>query len=168
MADKDKIALDFFKDHATALGLILGHWANLETNLTRMMEYLLQIHHKKVDFIYDEFVSTKSKIILLQRINEFFTADITIKHRIGDLLSLAFTLNSERNYFVHARWIRTEDTNKLTRIISSPPQDPKTLHKKQQGQDFTSQEIQSFVSKIAELSLSFQELLDQVMATPIR
>lgn len=166
MADKIYMALDDSPDHAAALGRLLGHWAILETCLMRMMEYLLQVDHHRADFVYKEFVNTKSKISLLKRLNRWLTQDDTIKGEINEILTDTETLNRKRNNFVHARWVSGpygDNSNKLLRINDSSPSNINKLHKPVKR--FTPQDIQDVVEEIVKLSLSFDALLNRVLPT---
>lgn len=163
MADKIYMALDYSPDHAAALGRLLGHWAILETKLTHLLELLLGVDQYKARFIYQEFVSAKSKITLLQRLNHHFTQDELCKKEINKLLIKASKLNSKRNAFIHARWgigAAIVDVGKLSRISTMLPRDYKKYHG--EVDNFTSQDIQYIAEEIATLSLSFQTLLDRV------
>src|SRR4030042_1782210 len=107
MTKKYYMVLDDYQDHATALGLMLGHWGELETHLMRMLEFLFQVGndhvtHQKTDFVYKEFVSLTSKITLLERLNRWFILnDKPLNERIKKLLSEVRRLNTERNKYVH-------------------------------------------------------------------
>ncbi len=126
-----------------------------------MMEILLKVDHHRADIVYKEFVNTKSKIMLLLRLNHHFTKDESRKKEINELLIKAKNLNSKRNDFVHARWgsgAYGVDINKLYRISIGAPFDYKELHRPMDK--FTPQDIQNVVEDVAKLSLSFQTLLD--------
>ncbi len=158
-------ALDYSPDHAAALGRLLGHWGVLETHLTRMMEYLLKVDHHRADFVYKEFTATKTKITLLLRLNHHFIQDKLLKEEIKELLIKAKNLNKERNAFVHARWgggAYGANDNKIYRINIGAPFDYKELYNPMYK--FTPQDIQKVVEDIAKLSLSFQALLDRILA----
>ncbi|HYA14521.1 MAG TPA: hypothetical protein VEF33_09305 [Syntrophales bacterium] len=170
MATKYYMVLDDYQDHALALGLMLGHWGEFETCLMRMMEFLFQIphdhvNHHKTDFVYKEFVSIKSKITLLERLNRWFVEDKPLMEEIKKLLSKARTINKERNNYVHARWISYagygETSNKLIRISLASPSNINELYKP--TKHVTPQDILNFSEEIVKLSLSFQELLDRVL-----
>ena len=170
MTKKYYMVLDDYQDHATALGLMLGHWGELETHLMRMTEYLFKVphdnvNHFKTDFLYKEFFNIRSKIKLLKRLNNFFVHDENLKDKIKELLSNTEKLNDERNRYVHARWISKagygETSNQLSRISLGPPNNINDLYKPME--DITSQDINDFSAKIVELSLSFQELLDLIL-----
>ncbi|OGP70854.1 MAG: hypothetical protein A2Z73_03380 [Deltaproteobacteria bacterium RBG_13_60_28] len=164
MAAKYYMALDDSPDHAAALGRLLGHWAILETKLMHMMEILLNVDHHRADFVYKEFVSISSKITLLKRLNRWLTKDESLKDEIKNLLSKAGKLNTQRNDFIHARWLSVahgDYSNKLIRISISSPRDINELHKP--SKRFTAQDIQDVVEEIVKLSLSFQKLLDRML-----
>lgn len=173
MAKKYHMVLDDYPEHAKALGLMLGHWGEFETQLMRMMEYLFQVpddqvNHFKTDFVYKEFVSLPSKIKLLERLTRWFIQDESLKKEINKLLANATTLNQERNNYVHARWVSVagygETSNKLMRISLASPGNVNKLYK--ETKKVTPQNIQDFGEEIVKLSLSFQELLDRVFPTP--
>jgi hypothetical protein len=158
MAEKYYMVLDDYPEHAAALGRLLGHWAALETCLMTIMSFIIEVDDIISYFIYNEFVNTKSKIILIQRINNFLNKDDKLKEDIAPLLSSAFTLNRIRNDFVHAYWKKDDtDPTKLIRINYSFPA---KLHKLQKPQErFTSKDIQDVGEKIAKLCQSFDDLL---------
>jgi hypothetical protein len=158
-----------YKDHALALGLMLGHWGELETSLMGMTEYLFQaqgdnVNHFKTDFLYKEFFNIRSKIRLLKRLNNFFVQDNTLKDKIDELLSDADNLNNERNRYVHARWRSEagygETSNQLVRISLGPPNKITDVYKP--SDLITSQDIFVFSAKIVKLSQDIEDLLIQV------
>jgi len=168
------MVLDDYPDHALALGLMLGHWGELETKLMRMMEFLFQvphdhINHHKTDFVFKEFVSLPSKITLLERLNRWFVQDDSLNKEIKNILSNVRTLNKERNKYVHARWISEagygETSNKLIRISLASPGNINELHNP--TKHVTPHDIQDFSAKIVKLSQAFEELLDRVLPSPL-
>lgn len=169
MLTKYYMVLDDYPDHAAALGRMLGHWGILETHLMRMMEFLFQVphdhvNHHKTDFVYKEFISLRSKITLLERLNRWFVQDTSLKETIKNLLSETKRLNKERNNYVHARWISGpygDTSNRLYRISLASPGNINELYNK--PKKLTPQDIQDFAEEIVKLSLSFQKLLDRIL-----
>lgn len=161
--NKIHIALDNAPEHAAALGRLLGHWAMLEKILTGLMQYLLQVKPTIAAMIYDEFVSSQSKIRLMKRINYHFTSDNKLKDEINSLLSIASRLNSERNKFIHASW--ASGSSELVRFESILPKNHKKAWKL--PMKFTPQDIQDVVEEIAELSVSLGNLLIRLRGDPL-
>lgn len=158
MPEQDYALLDDYPEHAAALGRLLGHWSALETRLMLIMSRIIEIDDLASSVIYNEFVSTKSKIELLQRINFFLNEDDRLKEETTPLLESAFRLNKVRNAFVHAYW-KKDETNrtKLIRINYSSPPNIKKLRKPKER--FSAKDIQDVVEKIAKLCQSFDDLL---------
>lgn len=150
------IPLDYSPDHAAAIGRLLGHWAILESHLEFLLGMLLNIDLYRASFIYQEFVSTNSKIILLRRLNHFFVIDQELKNKLDKLLNQTRILNEKRNAFVHAIWASGPD-NKINRMRTTMPGN----HKKRfrASEEFTPQDIQNIVEEIAELSASLLQLI---------
>lgn len=167
------MVLDDYPDHATALGLMLGHWGELETRLMKLLELLFQVphyhvNHHKTDFVYKEFVSLPSKIKLLERLNRWFVQDVELNKKIKELLKKTKTANGKRNKYVHARWISKagyqEISDKLIRISLASPGNINELHNP--TQNITPRDIQDFSAEIIKLSQEFDELLDQALPSP--
>lgn len=159
-----RIALDNAPEHAAALGRLLGHWAMFEKMLIGLMQYLLQIKPNIAAMIYDEFVSTKAKILLLRRVNHHFTTDISLKIEIETILSVAQQLNTKRNSFIHASWA-TVDSSELIRFESILLQNHKKTYKI--PTKFTPEDIQNVVEEIAKLSASLGSLLIRLLEGPL-
>ncbi len=158
-----------YKDHALALGLMLGHWGELETRLMRMTEFLFQaqgdlVNHFKTDFVYKEFINLPSKLTLLERITRWFIQDVSLKDEVNKLLKRVRNLNGTRNNYVHARWISYagagETSNKLIRISLGSPRNINELYNP--TKHVTPNDIRDFVARIVKLSQDFDELLDRV------
>jgi len=168
MVRKYHMVLDDYPEHATALGRMLGHWGLFETQLMRMMEFLFQaqgdkVNHFKTDFVYKEFVSLRSKITLLERLNRWFVQEEPLKEAIKKLLSETRRINKERNNYVHARWGSGpygDTSNRLMRISLASPSNINELYNPLKR--VTPHDIQNFSADIVKHSLSFQELLDRV------
>lgn len=164
-----------YKDHALALGHMLGHWGELETRLMRMTEFLFQaqgdhVNHFKTDFVYKEFINLPSKITLLERITKWFIQDVSLKEEINKLLKRVRNLNSTRNNYVHARWMSYagygETSNKLRRISLASPRNINELYKP--TKHVTPRDILDFAAKIVKLSQDFDELLDRVFPISLK
>lgn len=77
-----------YKEHALALGLMLGHWGELESCLMLITKFLLKTDYdEKAYFVYKEFTSLRAKINLLKKLNQWFPPDKPIKDEIDNLLS---------------------------------------------------------------------------------
>lgn len=157
-----------YKDHALALGRMLGHWGELEACLMLMTKFLLGTDYdEKAYFVYKEFYAIKNKIKLLIRLNNNFTNNETDKDDIDILLSKADKLNDRRNAFIHARWNPQvgygEVSNKLMRISLGPGKLPQPNKKPKY---FTPQNIQGFGADIAKLAQCFYDLLARVSPEP--
>jgi len=148
--------IDDAPEHAAALGRLLVHWADIERFLIHILRYLLSIDWYKATFVYEEFVSTKSKIILLRRLNHFFNNDESIKEEIDRYLSQALKLNTQRNTYIHSSW--GGNVNKLIRLKTIPHPDHRKISKHRITKP-TPKDIQDVVEEIAKLSLSFYDLI---------
>lgn len=157
------IALEQFPNHAAALGCLLGHWAVLEDLIAGLMQYLFKVKPTIASLIFDEFVSTKSKILLLRRVNHIITDDKSLKLEIESLLSEAQKLNSKRNSFIHSSWVSGE--NMLFRCEKIMPPNHQKVRK--EPTIVTLQDIQNVVEEIAELSASIGDLLFRLLGEPL-
>jgi hypothetical protein len=160
MSNKVHIPIDDAPEHAAALGRLLGHWAVLERFLVHIMQWLLSTEWDKTLLVYQEFVSTKSKIVLLRRLNHHFNDNGPLKLIIDKHLEQALKLNTKRNAFIHSFWgIKSE--NKLSRLKTISPFDHKKIENS--VEQFTPQDIQNVVEEIAKLSESFRDLIIQAI-----
>jgi len=152
MADKFHLPIDDMLDLAAALGRLLVHWSFLEVMLIQLTAYILTVDVYKAQFIYREFISTRSKISLLRKINDKCAPDASVKENIEKYLEKALKLNKKRNDIVHAFWVVSEDT--LGMVNTSP-------HNKGNGIPIkvTPKHIQNVVEEIASLSRSLLLLL---------
>jgi hypothetical protein len=166
MANKKHIPFDDAPEHAAALGRLIAHWNVLERILVIILQWLLGTSWNKALFIYQEFVSAKSKINLLRRLNHHFNKNIELKNEIDSYLGRASKLNSQRNQFIHALWgVRVED--KLVRgTTMEPPNYKKSSISGHIPEQFTSQDIQAVVEEIAELSQSLSDMIARIGAIP--
>jgi chorismate mutase len=161
MHDKLHIPIDDAPEHAAALGRLLGHWAILERLLIHIMQWLLDTNWYKAMLVYQEFNSTRGKIVLLRRLNHHFNRNEPIRNKIDKHLDQALKLNTKRNAFIHSLWgVKTE--NSLARLKTISPPD----HKKIENtiEQFTPQDIQNVVEEISKLSQSLLDLINQALA----
>ncbi|MGA7561843.1 MAG: hypothetical protein WBW55_01405 [Desulfobaccales bacterium] len=151
------LPIDNSPDHAAALGRLIAHWGDLESQFRLLFQFLLKIDNMKAHFINQEFLSVPAKITFLRRINHFFTLDASSKHQIDELLKTIEGLNKQRNRFIHATWQYTIQ-DQLMRQQSSLPAGN---HKKRSKPlaKFTSQDIQNVVQAIEQTSQSLQNLI---------
>lgn len=159
-SDRAQTSIDLAPEHAAALGRLLGHWAMFDRLLIGILKYLLTIDWGKAMLVYQEFGSTKSKIVLMRRLNHYYTEDEDLKIDVDKLLSQALKLNTKRNAFIHAMWTGTP-SHFYRQKVMPPPDHKKTIH---DIEPFTLQDIQNVVEEIAELSQSLRYLLLQFQA----
>jgi hypothetical protein len=162
---KTYIPLDHAPKHAAAIGQLLGHWAFLEYGLIELLTIFLHVDLLKATIIYQGFVSTKAKILLIQRLNHIFMPDKDLKKELHELLKKVSKYNSIRNDFVHSIWFLEDRNNRnpevLTRVRTTMPGDHKKYFK--QSERFTVQQIQDVVEEIATLSQSLKNLIFRVL-----
>jgi len=160
----DKFHLDIDNSaHAAALGRLVAHWAVLERHLILILQWLLSTDWKTAMIIYQEFVSTKSKIVLLRRLNNYRNKNKTLKKEIDSYLAHALNLNSERNTFIHALW-STQVKDHIVRIKTIPPFDHKKIE--HPWEQLAYQDIQDVVEEISKLSGSLHNLIYRIHGVP--
>ena len=142
------IPLDELPDHAAALGRLLGHWAMLESLLTGTLALALKIQHPLAKILWQEFVSTRGKITLLQRLN-WSMKDDPLKKELSELLERAQDLNGVRNGYIHALWVINAD-RQVERHSNTAPGNYKKVFK--DSQVVTANDIENDVLKISMLS----------------
>lgn len=140
--------LDHLPEHAVALGRLLGHWAFLENMLIGTLALALKIEHPIAKVLWQEFVSVRGKITLLQRLNHSMKDD-DFKTELGKLLATAQELNKVRNGYIHALWVINAN-NEVERQSNTAPGDYKKVFKN--GQVIAATDIEADVLKIAKLS----------------
>ena len=125
----------------------------------QLTAYILTLDVYKAKFVFQEFISTKSKIVLLRRINHYCCHNENLKKTIDNYLAKALRLNGKRNAIVHAFWVKSDDT--LAKVSAMPP----TKHNKtvKLPEKTTPQDVQNIVEEIAELS---QDLFDLLYYSP--
>ena len=159
MTKKFHLPIDDMQEFAAALGRLLVHSSFLEIMLIQLTAYILSVDVYKAKFVFQEFISTKSKIVLLRRINHYCFPDTSLKETINKYLDKAIKLNSKRNTFVHAFWVVYGDT--LARVTTAPL--PKYNKSNKPPVKVTTEDIQIVVDEIAELS---QSIFDLLFSTP--
>lgn len=148
MGYKPRSPIEDYPEHAAALGRMLSYWALMELSLQEVLGYLLGVDQFRAQFVWQEFVSTRAKITLLQRLNFNFTKDDAMKSSLDSILARAGKLNSKRNGFVHALW--GAGTNGLTRFATTSP--PSYKKPDIPPDDMTAESIQAVVEEIRTLS----------------
>ncbi len=159
MQGKLSNVLDYAPDYAAALGRLLSHWNHLERLLIHILSYLLSINWHKAVMVYEEFVSTKSKITLLRRLNHHFNDDEVIKKELDGYLAEALKLNTKRNTFIHSSWAGNVKDLRIRKNIP-PPNYKKTSRGQIDKPNL--QKIQDVVQEISKLSLSFYDVIYRV------
>ncbi len=147
-AERFSIPLDNLPAHATALGRLLGHWAMLESLLMGTLGLALRIDHKFARVLWQEFISTRGKITLLQRLNHTM-GDNELKDELTQILQRAQELNAVRNGYIHALWVINSD-HQVQRQSNAAPGDYKKVFR--DSEIVTATDIENDVEKIATLS----------------
>jgi hypothetical protein len=145
------IPLDNLPDHAAALGRLLGHWAFLENMLMGTLALALKVDHALARVLWQEFISTRGKITLLQRLN-WSMKDNPLKEELSKLLNRAQELNKVRNNYIHALWVISSN-GQVERHSNTAPGDYKKVFK--DSQVITANDIENDVLKISVLSGDF-------------
>jgi len=122
----------------------------------------LQIKHPLAKIIWQEFVSTRGKLTLLQRLN-WTRKDNALKAELGKLLDEARDLNDIRNAYIHALWV-INDKRQVERHRNTAPGNYKKVFR--ESQVISAQDIQNDVLKISKLSARFLDWQSQVQGGP--
>jgi hypothetical protein len=146
--ERVSIPLDNLPEYAAALGRLLGHWAMLESLLMGTLGRALRVDHGLARLLWHEFISTRGKITLLQRLNHSM-GDNELKSELGRILEEAQKLNTMRNAYIHAIWV-VNAKGEVERHSHTAPGDYKKVFK--DNQVITVADIEKDVLRISKLS----------------
>ncbi len=162
MSDKYHIPFDDAPEHAAALGRLVAHWNVLERILVILLQWLLSTSWLKSLLVFQQFASFPGKIGVLRTLNYHFNKHDHLKNEVDKHLKTALGYNDTRIQFVHALWgVKVGD--KIVRTPSFEPTNPRVTSQHIYG-EFSPQDIQAEVDKIAKLSQKFSDILDQLGA----
>jgi len=163
MSDKKHLPIDDAPEHAAALGRLIAHWNALERILVIFLQWLLGTSWFKALLVFHQFSNITGKIYLLKTLNYQFNEN-EFKNEIDRHLNTALALNEERNKFIHALWGVIVDD----KIVRVPAMEPCNHKKTSQSvnEQFSSQDIQEVVDKIARLSQSLSDITHQMGIAP--
>lgn len=156
MPKKFQVPMDSSPDHAAAIGRMVAQWAMLEWLITDILRMLLDTDQYRAKIIFQNFVSFRAKLTLVERLVYAFVSDTPERNELLGLTEVAGTLNTDRNKLVHATWAAGKSGN-LTLIPGSLPWNP-SKHRKP-TEPMTAQNIQDVADKIGELTLKIQNFL---------
>lgn len=158
------LPMDSQPEISAQLGRLIAHWAIVELVLRSSLEIILGIDQFRAQVLWMQFISTGSKIELIQRLVHTDTRlEEAQRNEFQTHLAEAKSCNGMRNAYVHATYAAGEGIS-LTRF-------PETLDRNyKRGRRpisvVTEESLRTDVERLATLSMTFQDFLFELQGVP--